>query len=121
MLFISLGLIGCENKIDDNNPLPNTPPVNIKDQTIGDIKITDFKIEKDNNMNKITFYAENLTSTDYSFEAIKISFYDSSNNFITGASGYFGDVLGPWEREQIVTAVTNDLTSLYRVEYEVVH
>ena len=130
MLLVCITLVtGCgkdktknDDKKDDNK---TTVEVNnneevTKDQNIEGITITNTSLVYEDGISYLKATVTNNTGSDYELNEYKINVKDIDGNIIVTMPGYVGSVLKNGESKTINTMISEDLSSAYSIEYEVI-
>lgn len=113
---------GCtKNKEEKKDEIKvNTEEEIIKDQTVGELELTNTSLVTTNGISKISTLVSNNTSSDYELNEFTIIIKDANGEEIVRIPGFVGATIKAGESKTINSSIDIDLSKAKSVEYEIV-
>lgn len=116
---------GCSKKktekppVEEKGPHANTNEGVIKDQQVGNLKMTNTALVIDDGKSQLTTLVSNDTDEDIYVEMFDIHVKDSEGNLITTLKGFVGNVVPAHDSRNIISNCTIDLSHAATIEYSI--
>lgn len=125
-IMLLLGVTGCgcskekkPEEIIDKPAEGNTNEGVIKDQIVGNLKLTNTSLIIENGQSQLTTTVTNDTDTDIRVETFDIYVKDENGNIITTLLGYVGGMVPKHSSRQVISNCIIDLSHATSIEYHV--